>query len=120
MAELYPDFAKILEYGGNHCFIVSVGGLEVPHEMWTKYPISENDKIVISHDIGAPLIPVFAAIWSFIALHASFFIMMAINAAIFALNYFTRPKPPGYSGGDFTSESPTYSWSGIVDKKEVN
>lgn len=117
MASLSPEFSKLLELGGNYIFIIAVNDLEVPVEMWGKYPIRENDEIIISHDVGLEGFFVglgFAAATA--ATLSTITVGLILNAAIYALNYFTRPKPPGYSGGDFTSTSPTYSWSGIVLK----
>ena len=122
MAELYPEFAKILEMGGYDCFIVSVNDLEIPKDMWAAYPVSERDEIVLSHEIGFVGILGMIGIYGTLATTLSLvMISLIINAAIYALNYFTRPDPPKLSGGnDFTSTSPTYAWSGIVTTHDVD
>ncbi len=121
MAGIYPELADLIERGGYDIFIASVNDLEVPKDMWGTYPVQDNDEIILSHDVGWTTIAlVVGAIWSYVT-STAFLVNLAITVAIYAISYFTRPDPPKTGGGSggYTSESPTYSWSGIV-RKEIS
>jgi hypothetical protein len=115
------DFAKDLETGGNVCFIVTVNGLSVDNELWNLYPLQPNDEVVVSYDVGWAV--GLALVEGLIGAVFTPLVTFAISLVVFAINYFTQPKPPregGQSVGDFTSTSPTYNWTGIVTTYDVD
>ncbi len=122
LAHQNQDFAKDLETVGDIGFIVTVNDLSIDCEVWNLYPLKADDEIVVSYDVGweAVLLPVLTAIWKTIT-STAFLVQLAINIAVYAINYFTRPDPPRMGSiRDMTSSSPTYSWSGIVTTYDVD
>jgi hypothetical protein len=119
LAHKNVDFAKDLEIGSEICFIVTVNGLEIDSELWNLYPLQPNDEVVVSYDVGWTAVSM-AGVWLWETLGTSFLVSLAINIAVYAINYFTRPNAPHATAGDFTSASPTYSWSGITTTYDVD